>query len=123
MALFPTPADWATARHTAGLLTSVHEDMHGGEAETSILLAECPEVVRPSYETADEVANDRPFLLTEGMAAYTRSGVVGRPSLATATKGAALLDALSAQFKDYLDVLDRTAIPRFIRDRPTPHDG
>jgi creatinine amidohydrolase len=57
--------------------------------------------------SADEIANDRPFLLTEGMAAYTHSGIIGRPSLATAAKGVGLLDALSAQFKDYLHALHR----------------
>jgi creatinine amidohydrolase len=29
------------------------------------------------------------------MAAYTDSGIIGRPSLATATKGKAVLDSLS----------------------------
>jgi creatinine amidohydrolase/Fe(II)-dependent formamide hydrolase-like protein len=36
--LFPTGDDWATARRAAGLTSTGHEDMHCGEAETSILL-------------------------------------------------------------------------------------
>jgi creatinine amidohydrolase len=45
MALFPRSEDWTDARRAAAVVTSNHEDMHGGEAETSILLATYPEVV------------------------------------------------------------------------------
>ena len=48
MVLFPRSEDWADARRSAGLMRGNHEDMHGGEAETSILLATAPEVVRPA---------------------------------------------------------------------------
>ncbi len=102
MLLFPRGEDWADARAAAGVETSNHEDMHGGESETSILLAESPEVVRPNYREADNVVNDRRFLLTVGMAGYTESGIIGRPSLATAEKGRMLLDALSERFKEHL---------------------
>jgi creatinine amidohydrolase len=107
MALFPTPADWRTAREKAGLVTSVHEDMHGGEGEVSILLATHPETVRPGYETTDHLADDRPHLLVQGMGGYTRSGIIGRPSLATAAKGADLLGALAGQFEAHLGALGR----------------
>ena len=79
MALFPTTEDWKAARSAAQMESSIHEDMHAGEAETSILLHVSPEVVRPGYETADWLANDRPHLLSLGMSAYTTSGVIGRP--------------------------------------------
>jgi creatinine amidohydrolase len=46
MALFPSGADWAEARQSAGLITSGHEDMHAGELETSILLHTNPELDR-----------------------------------------------------------------------------
>jgi creatinine amidohydrolase len=100
--LFPRGEDWDDARNGAGLVTNNHDDMHGGEAETSILLAEVPEVVRPSYVDADFEAHDRRFLLTTGMAGYTKTGIVGRPSLATAEKGTAILTALSAAFRSHL---------------------
>ncbi|GLW09902.1 hypothetical protein Misp01_50310 [Microtetraspora sp. NBRC 13810] len=74
----------------------MHEDMHAGEIETSILPHACPEVIRPGHEGADHIADDRRRLLTEGMHAYTKSGVIGRPSLATAEKGKAVLDSLTA---------------------------
>ena len=46
MALFPQDAEWQEARSEAGLETSNHDDMHAGEAETSILLHRFPDVVR-----------------------------------------------------------------------------
>jgi creatinine amidohydrolase len=39
------------------------------------------------------------------MDGYTESGVIGRPSLATAEKGAALLDSLERSFKEHLALL------------------
>lgn len=102
MVLFPQAADWTDARTEASLHTSNHEDMHAGEAETSILLHRYPETVRPSYDSADHVADDRRHLLTEGMRGYAPDGIIGRPSLASADKGRRLLDAFSRLFKDHL---------------------
>jgi len=107
MALFPSAADWTDARKSAGLVTSGHEDMHAGELETSILLHANPELVRDGYQAADWLADDRRHLLTTGMGAYTRSGVIGRPSLASADKGKALLAALAGSFASVLEVLQR----------------
>ncbi|MFE6686739.1 creatininase family protein [Streptomyces sp. NPDC057743] len=103
MALFPGPADWAAARDRAGLATPAHADMHAGETETSILLHARPDVVRDGYADADHRADERPHLLSLGMAAYTTSGVIGTPSLASAEKGAALLAGLAEAFDDYLE--------------------
>jgi creatinine amidohydrolase len=107
MALFPSGADWVQARQSAGLVSSVHEDMHAGEIETSILLHARPDLVRDGYESADWVADDRRHLLVTGMGEYTTSGVIGRPSLATAEKGKAVLASLTASFAPVLDVLLR----------------
>jgi creatinine amidohydrolase len=68
MVLFPRSLDWRDARTAAGCETANHDDMHGGEAETSILLAEAPQLVRDSYRDADHLADDRRLLLTTGMA-------------------------------------------------------
>jgi len=108
MALFPSGPDWAEARQTAGLVTSNHEDMHAGELETSILLYVCPELVRDGYQTADWAADDRRHLLTTGMSEYTRSGVIGRPSLASADKGKAVLASLTEGFAAVLETLRTT---------------
>lgn len=105
MMLFPTMEDWCTARIHAEIETTDHDDMHGGELETSILLHAYPELVSDSYKEADHEARDRPHLLMTGMAGYTTSGIIGRPSLATAAKGQAALDSLNASFAYHLKQL------------------
>ena len=49
MALFPAGPDWNDARSAAGLESTMHEDMHAGEIETSILLHAHPELVKEGY--------------------------------------------------------------------------
>ncbi len=107
MALFPSAADWADARQSARLVSSAHEDMHAGEIETSILLHAHPDLVRDGYQAADWVADDRRHLLTTGMGEYTRSGVIGRPSLGSADKGKAVLASLVVSFAAVLEILQR----------------
>jgi creatinine amidohydrolase len=106
IALFPAKDDWKEARRAGSLATSDHEDMHAGELETSILLYASPEFVKAGYESADWTAGDRRDLLTIGMRGYTESGVIGRPSLATAEKGKMLLDSLAESFARVLETLD-----------------
>lgn len=105
VALFPGSSDWKQARRAGGLVTTDHEDMHAGELETSILLHSSPGLVRDGYESADWTADDRRHLLTAGMRAYTDSGVIGRPSLATAEKGKAVLASLTESFAGTLEAL------------------
>jgi creatinine amidohydrolase len=105
MALFPGPADWDAARARSGVLTPSQSDMHAGEVETSVLLHTHPELVRPGYETVDCQADDRKHLLTLGMRPYTESGVIGRPSMASAEKGKELLAALVDSFGEYFSLL------------------
>jgi creatinine amidohydrolase len=105
MMLFPNRQDWQTAREAAGLASTASEDMHAGELEVSLLLHAHPELVGDNYQQADWPADPRPHLLVTGMRGYTRSGVIGRPSLATAEKGRLLLDSLTRSFKDHLDLL------------------
>ncbi|MFF9281327.1 creatininase family protein [Streptomyces griseosporeus] len=105
LALFPAAEDWEAARERAGVVTSLLSDMHAGEIETSILLHVHPHLVRPGYESADHLADDRRHLLTAGMSAYTDSGVIGRPSLGSADKGKALLASLADAFGATLALL------------------
>ncbi len=77
MALFPGRDSWTQARKAVGMVTDNHEDMHGGELETSILLHYAPDVVRQGFDDEDHVASDRPHLLTRGMTSYTESGLIG----------------------------------------------
>ncbi|MFC8569224.1 creatininase family protein [Streptomyces sp. NPDC057245] len=118
MALFPAAEDWEAARQRAGVLTSLLTDMHAGEIETSILLHAHPESVRPGYETADFVADDRRHLLSLGMSAYTDSGVIGRPSLASAEKGKELLASLADSFGAYFSFLTAEDLPAPVTGAP-----
>lgn len=105
MLLYPTSYHWSAAREAAGCSATTHQDMHAGEAETSILLSIAPELVREGWQDADCEADDRSLLTLLGMDGYTASGVIGRPSLSTAEKGHALLDALVAQLGEALKLL------------------
>ena len=106
MALFPGTHDWEAAREAAGMSTTNDRDMHAGELETSVLLHARPDLVRPGHEEADHLADRRDHMLTTGLSRYTRSGVVGLPSRATAAKGRDLLAYLAESFAGYLAVLD-----------------
>lgn len=108
MALFPAKEDWKKARLDAGLDTTDHEDMHAGELETSILLHAAPDLVREGFQSADHLADDRRDLLTLGMNAYTETGVIGKPSRASAEKGKAVLESLTGSFARVLELLDRS---------------
>lgn len=108
LGLYPAREDWREARLAAGMATDSHEDMHAGELETSILLDAFPDLVREGWEHADHTHSDRRHLAVLGMAAYTKSGVIGRPSLGTAAKGRAALEHLAAGAREVLEILDGT---------------
>jgi creatinine amidohydrolase len=105
MVLFPGRVEWEAARTAAGLQASGGEDMHAGELEVSLLLHAYPDLVGEDFRHGDWQASPRPHLLVTGMRGYTESGVIGRPSLATAEKGHAVLDSLARSFKDHLALL------------------
>ncbi|MFF2081823.1 creatininase family protein [Kitasatospora sp. NPDC058162] len=105
VALFPVREDWHQAREDASLESSGAEDMHGGELEVSLLRHGAPHLVRDGIEGDDHAAPDRPHLLTLGMAGYTTNGIIGTPSLGTATKGKAILDSLSKSAAAHLAIL------------------
>jgi creatinine amidohydrolase len=105
MTLFPGRTEWEAARAAAGLQASTSEDMHAGELEVSLLLHAYPELVGEDFRQGDWQASLRPHLLVTGMRGYTESGVIGRPSLATAEKGRAVLESLARSFKDHLALL------------------
>ncbi len=77
----------------AGIELSVHDDMHAGEYETSVMLAYHGALVRRD-QAVDELVSRRDQLLLKGMAHYTRSGVIGGPSKATKEKGYAVVEAI-----------------------------
>lgn len=102
LGLYPGKTDRENARAAAGMVTGETPDMHAGEFETSILLHEYPELVRPSFYDNDFDQPDRPHLLERGMSAYTPNGTIGKPSAATAEKGRLALESLTDSFVDYL---------------------
>ncbi|MGH3978296.1 MAG: hypothetical protein ACRDRZ_04740 [Pseudonocardiaceae bacterium] len=61
-------------------------------------------LVRDTYYSADHDASYRPHLLVTGMAAYSTTGIIGRPSAATSTKGKAVLGSLVASFAEHLEI-------------------
>jgi len=105
MALLPASAYWGHAREAAEMITTDHEDMHAGELETSILMHAFPELVRDGYQNSDHTADDRSALLTLGMEGYTTSGIIGRPSLASASKGKSAIASLVESFARCLAIL------------------
>ncbi len=105
MLLFPTSSDWSAARAAAGCATTVHDDMHAGEAETAILLHLAPELVGDEWAESDCEVPSRPYLNLLGLQGYSPLGVIGRPSKATAEKGRLILAALVEAFDEPLKLL------------------
>ncbi|WP_234412473.1 mycofactocin biosynthesis peptidyl-dipeptidase MftE [Nocardioides sediminis] len=72
-------------------------DLHAGRTETSLLLHLCPEQVRVGLVEAGDrrpLAEILPALMSGGVAAVSPNGVLGDPTGATATEGAAVLAAM-----------------------------
>lgn len=103
--LYPSREDWTEARAAASIASSGHDDMHAGELETSILLAACPDYLRDGWQTSDHATNDRRYLTTLGIHAYTPTGVIGYPSQATVAKGDKALDHLGRSADGLIELL------------------
>ncbi|WP_338012773.1 hypothetical protein [Streptomyces sp. MJM1172] len=65
--------------------------------------------MRDGFADADHDGGRRPFLLVQGMSAYTESGVIGYPSHATAEKGKGILDSLTSGVAAHLSILGEAA--------------
>lgn len=77
---------------------AAHHFMHADEFETSVMLAVAPNAVRmalaaPEYPDFPADFGSRPMQLRE----FNRSGVFGDPRPATAAKGEAFLDGITAE--------------------------
>ncbi len=105
MVLFPVREDWDRARQDAGCAGSTGQDMHAGELEVSLLLHADPQLVDDVRSERDHLAHPRPFLAIAGIGEYTKTGVVGLPSLGTVAKGEAILDSLSSSFAVHHEML------------------
>lgn len=92
---------WALTQSIAACFTRDAADWHANEAETSLLLHIAPELVRMERLSSSDDPDRTEDCLFPHMVAHTSSnGVTGRPSEATAERGASLLreigDALAA---------------------------
>lgn len=105
MALFPSKLDWQAAADAAGIETDRTADMHGGELETSLMLHVAPELVGQGYADEDVDTADRPHLLMLGVEGYSKTGIIGKPSLATAEKGQLVLATLVGAAEGHLSNL------------------
>ncbi len=108
MALFPGKLDWQAAHDAAGIETDLTADMHGGEVETALLLHVAPELVGDGYADEDVDAGKRPHLLMLGVEGYSKSGIVGRPSMASPDEGERLLAALVNGAGSHVGLLGRS---------------
>src|SRR3712207_7150340 len=57
---------------------------------------------RSEFRDRDEQAPERPHLLVLGMQGYTKSGIIGSPSLGSAEKGELVLKSLVTSFGSHL---------------------
>jgi creatinine amidohydrolase len=81
-------------------------DAHAGRTETSVQLALSPERVRVAAATAgatESLAQLLPTLRRSGVLAVSPNGVLGDPTGASASEGAALLDEAVAELSALLD--------------------
>lgn len=81
-------------------------DTHAGRAETSMLLALCPEVVdldRAEPGVTSPLAEILPALRTGGLRSVTPNGVLGDPTGASAEEGRELLDQCVADLAALVD--------------------
>ena len=91
---FPRSWNWRIACERAGVLTPWGEDVHAGEIETSIMLEIAPQDVFMERCPDDRIAPAQRMWPVLGMSQFSRDGVIGAPSRATAQTGRKLLDAL-----------------------------
>jgi creatinine amidohydrolase len=104
--ILPTWQNWLRAATDAGIETPQKEDAQAGEIETSLMLADYPDLVKaPPYH--DHAAAERPWLHVDGMKRYSPFGIVGAPSKASAEKGQRLFEHLTAAMvRDMTSVLE-----------------
>lgn len=102
--LFPRKHNWAKAAAAAAIEGDVYDDVHAGEIESSIMLSTHPEFV-DLKKAWDDLKPERPLMHVLGMDGYSKNGVLGRPSLATADKGKSLLKSLVNQCHAELQII------------------
>jgi creatinine amidohydrolase len=88
---------WAVDPEVSAEVTEDGTDIHANAAETSIMLAVAPQLVRTDrIGDADDVDRTDELVFRYTAPALSRNGVTGRPSQATATAGHRLVDRVVA---------------------------
>lgn len=78
----------ATSPEVAGIFASDAQDWHANRAETSLMMALAPRLVRPeSLPRADDPDRTKGLVFVHPVNRTSRNGVTGAPSKATATEG------------------------------------
>ena len=104
---------WHISDRALKLYSRDGADFHANRGETSLLLAMRPELVR--LEAVVDEEDVTPGLVwSYPMPATTRSGVVGRPSEATARDGAEMLEILVEDLSSLLSRAAREDWPKLI---------
>jgi creatinine amidohydrolase len=92
---------WEISPRVLALYTRDGADVHANRGETSLLLHAAPEMVRLDRAfDVDDVSRGRVW--SYAMPAMTPTGVVGRPTEASAVDGAMMADALVEDFSEFL---------------------
>lgn len=103
--LLPTRAHWDQAYEAVGWPFRIHDDMHAGAMERSLLLVWEPNCVSPSVPE-NVTASDRPLFSAQGMRGYT-SGLIGFPSHASVEAGhiarQSLVESIQATVRDWVN--------------------
>ncbi len=113
--LMPIPSLLDQAIEAADIQHSQKIDMHAGEYETSVLLADYPHLVRKEL-SQDHEATSRSLFHLHGMHHYSESGVIGYPEQASAEKGerimSNLISLLKPSIEEFISLNHEKAIPK-----------
>ncbi|SDZ38745.1 creatininase family protein [Thermoactinomyces sp. DSM 45892] len=93
----PNRYHWENAYKQAGISSTVSEDMHAGEGETSILMHLLDEGIIKIDQLIDIKSSRRDLLTVYGMKKYTETGAIGFPSRGNSIKGKMLLESLALE--------------------------
>jgi creatinine amidohydrolase len=100
--LMPKPSLLNKAINASGIGHDQKSDMHAGEYETSVLLADYPDFVIREM-ARNHHTEERDLLHLHGLRYYSESGVIGYPEHASAEKGQRVLFELISVLKPLID--------------------
>jgi creatinine amidohydrolase len=95
----PNRKHWDKAYEKSGLSTSLSNDMHAGEGETSLLMYLYKNDIVKLDKLVDSPSTNRTLFNVLGMKAYSKTGAIGFPSRASADKGKLLFEHLVSEIE------------------------